>query len=235
MLIIKIIFFFSALALFYIYIGYPAIVFMLGMITNRAVASAHFEPAVSILISAYNEEQCIGPTLQNKLDLNYPYDKREIILISDGSTDRTDEIAGGFEAAGVRLLRQDPRAGKTAALNKAVTVAKGDIIVFSDANSIFDADALTKLVANFRDPAVGYVTGKMVYSTCEDDRCSDGCSSYMRYESFLRVHETRVGSIVGVNGGIDAVRKDLYEPMSPDQLPDFVLPLKTVEKGYRVV
>jgi glycosyltransferase involved in cell wall biosynthesis len=234
-LLLKAVFCLCGLALFYVYAGYPALVFVLGIIRNRRVAKSAFEPVVSILIAAYNEEKSIGPTLKNKLELDYPKDKLEIIVISDGSTDGTDEIASGFAASGVRLIRQEPRAGKTAGLNKAVGAARGEILVFSDANSIFEADALGKLVANFKDPTVGYVTGKMVYSSPGAGEGGDGCSAYMRYENFLRVHETKAGSVVGVNGGIDAVRKNLYDPMEADQLPDFVLPLKIVEKGFRVV
>lgn len=235
MFMLKAIFFLCGVALFYIYAGYPVLVSVLGIIRDKRVAKSAIEPAVSILIAAYNEENIIGSTLKNKLELDYPKDKLEIIVISDGSTDGTDEIASGFAASGVRLIRQEPRAGKTAGLNKAVGAARGEILVFSDANSIFEADALGKLVANFKDPTVGYVTGKMVYSSPGAGEGGDGCSAYMRYENFLRVHETKAGSVVGVNGGIDAVRKNLYDPMEADQLPDFVLPLKIVEKGFRVV
>jgi cellulose synthase/poly-beta-1,6-N-acetylglucosamine synthase-like glycosyltransferase len=233
--IFKTVFYLCALALFYVYIGYPALVFMLGTIRNRRVEKSPFEPAVSILISAYNEEKSIGPTLSNKLGLDYPKDKLEIIAVSDGSTDGTDEIVKGFAASGVRFMRREPRAGKTVALNEAVKEARGEILVFCDANSIFEANALGKLVANFRDPKVGYVTGKMVYASPDAGENAYGSSAYMRYENLLRAQETKVGSIVGVNGGIDAVRKSLFEPMNPDQLPDLVLPLKTVEKGFRVV
>jgi cellulose synthase/poly-beta-1,6-N-acetylglucosamine synthase-like glycosyltransferase len=233
--ILKTMFFLCGLALFYIYAGYPALVFVLGIIRNRRVKKSAFEPSVSILIAAYNEENSIGSTLRNKLELDYPKDKLEIIVISDGSTDRTDAIVSEFAASGVKLLRQEPRAGKTAALNKAVGAARGEILVFSDANSIFEPHALRNLLANFKDVTVGYVTGKMVYGSPDAGERGYGCSAYMRYENFLRVHETRAGSVVGVNGGIDAVRKNLYDPMGSDQLPDFVLPLKTVAKGFRVV
>jgi glycosyltransferase involved in cell wall biosynthesis len=234
-LLFKAVFFLCGLSLFYIYAGYPALVFVLGLIRNRKVMKSALEPAVSILIAAYNEEKSIGATLKNKLDLDYPKDKLEIIVVSDGSTDNTDAIVSEFAGSGVMLMRQDPRAGKTAGLNKAVEAARGEILVFSDANSIFETDALRKLVANFRDPTVGYVTGKMVYASPGAGERGYGCSAYMRYENFLRIHETKAGSVVGVNGGIDAVRKELYDPMKLDQLPDFVLPLKTVAKSFRVV
>ncbi len=109
------------------------------------------------------------------------------------------------------------------------------MLVFSDANSLYDQDALRLLIRNFADPQVGYVTGKMIYVNPDGTTIGDGCSAYMRYENLLRELETGAGSVVGVDGGIDAVRKNLYRPMRADQLPDFVLPLDVVEQGYRVV
>ncbi len=161
-----------------------------------------------------------------------------MIVISDASDDGTDEIVGrvASEHPGrVRLLRQEPREGKTAALNLAVPQARGEIVVFADANSIYGPDALRRLARNFADPAVGYVTGKMVYVNPDGSLVGDGCSAYMKLENWLRAQETRIGSVVGVDGGVDAVRRRLYRPMRADQLPDFVLPLAVVEQGARVV
>jgi cellulose synthase/poly-beta-1,6-N-acetylglucosamine synthase-like glycosyltransferase len=124
---------------------------------------------------------------------------------------------------------------KTSAVNLAVEIAKGEILFFSDANSIFSPDVLAQIIRNFSDPNVGYVTGKMIYRNSDGSIVGDGCSAYMKYENLLRKLETSIGSIVGVDGGLDAIRKNLYLPMSPDQLPDFVLPLKVVKQGYRVV
>ena len=194
-----------------------------------------FSPFVSIVTAAFNEEANIEKTIRNKLELDYPTDKYEIIVVSDESTDRTDDIVRSFESERVRLVRQVPRAGKTAALNLAIPMAQGDILVFSDANSIYQGDALKKLVRNFNDPQVGYVTGKMIYTNPDGSTIGDGCSTYMKYENILRSLETEAGSVVGVDGGIDAVRKKLYRPMNPDQLPDFVLPLAVVDQGCRVV
>lgn len=228
-------FLFSILMVVYVYAGYPFIVLLLGAIRKRRVNKGECEPLVTILIAAYNEAESIEATIKNKLELDYPKWKREILVISDGSTDGTDEIVARYEREGVSLLRQLPRAGKTSALNLGVRHANGEILVFSDANSQYAPDALRKLAANFYDPMVGYVTGKMIYTDDEGTAIGDGCSAYMKYENFIRRHETLVGSIVGVDGGIDAVRKKLYQPMNHDQLPDFVLPLKVVEQGYRVV
>jgi cellulose synthase/poly-beta-1,6-N-acetylglucosamine synthase-like glycosyltransferase len=219
----------------YVYFGYPVALLVMGRIRKRPVKKAPLEPPVTIIISAYNEEAHIGATLSNKLSLNYPKGQLQIIVVSDASEDKTDQIVRGFEERGVLLLRQEPRSGKTSALNRAVPAARGEIIVFSDANSLYDADAVRKLVQNFSDPTVGYVTGKMIYTDPDGTIIGAGCSAYMRYENLLRRLETDLGSIVGVDGAIDAVRKELYRPMKPDQLPDFVLPLSVIIEGYRVV
>ncbi len=229
-------FFFSCLfALFYIYVGYPLLALIVAGISREKVKKSPCSPDISILIAAYNEEKHIGATIENKLQLDYPGDKVEIIVISDASEDATDDIIRSYADRGVRYIRQEPRKGKTAALNLAVTKASGEILVFSDANSMYDRDCLRYLMENFADPSVGYVTGKMVYVNPDGSTIGSGCSAYMRYENLLRGIETLIGSIVGVDGGVDAVRKSLYCEMSPDQLPDFVLPLKVVEQGYRVV
>jgi cellulose synthase/poly-beta-1,6-N-acetylglucosamine synthase-like glycosyltransferase len=219
----------------YVYFGYPILAFLASIFRNRKVKKSAFQPHVTILIAAYNEEENIESTLRNKLDLDYSKKKLEIIVISDGSTDKTDDIVKQYEDKGVKLLRREARAGKTSALNMAVPEANGEILVFSDANSLYATDALCNLVQNFSDPGVGYVTGRMIYTNPDGTTIGDGCTTYMKYENYLRRIETRLGSIVGVDGGIDAVRKALYKPMNPDQLPDFVLPLKVVEQGYRVV
>lgn len=235
MLAAKILFWLSVLMVVYIYLGYPVLVTLMASIKRRHIQRPNLEPTVSIIISAYNEEAHIGKTIENKLLQDYPEEKIEIIVVSDGSTDGTDEIVQRYADQGARLIRQEPRSGKTAALNRAVLEAGGEIVVFSDANSMWEQDAIAKLVSNFSEPSIGYVTGKMIYTDPDGTVVGDGCSAYMKYENFLRMQESRVGSVVGVDGGVDAVRRTLYQAMSSDQLPDFVLPLRVVEQGYRVV
>jgi cellulose synthase/poly-beta-1,6-N-acetylglucosamine synthase-like glycosyltransferase len=232
---LKVVFFASVFMILYVYIGYPGLIFLLASVKRRSVRKGPYLPNVTILIAAHNEEGNIGATLENKLLLDYPREKLEIIVASDGSNDRTDDIVREYKQNGVLLHRQERRAGKTAALNAAVSKARGEVLIFSDANSIYERNALRLLVRNFNDPTVGYVTGKMVYGNPDSGFSAHGCSAFMKYEDLLRNLETRVGSIVGVDGGIDAARRELYDPMRPDQLPDFVLPLRVVEKGYRVV
>lgn len=231
-------FFYFLGLLIYIYVGYPLAVFVLAKIINHGVIKGDIKPKVTILVAAFNEEREIENTVINKLSQDYPMDRLQLIVISDGSTDRTDEIVQNLRNCGrgtVKLLRQEPRQGKTQALNMAVTHATGDILVFSDANSIYAPDAVCRLVRGFVDPTVGYVTGRMVYTNPEGAGIGEGSSTYMDYENLLRAFETRLGSIVGVDGGIDAIRRELYVPMRPDQLPDFVLPLNVIEQGKRVV
>ena len=224
--------------LFYIYVGYPVCAFLLALVLARDVRKADFAPTVSVVISAFNEDLEIERTVINKLKQEYPPERLDVIVVSDGSTDETDAIVQSIakSAAGrVKLLRQEPRQGKTEAINLAMTHAAGDIVVFADANSIYAPGAVRSMVRNFADPSVGYVTGRMVYTNPTDSGIGEGSGRYMSYENLLRALETKLGSIVGVDGGIDAIRRTLYVPMRPDQLPDFVQPLGIIEQGKRVV
>ena len=230
-------FWISSILVLYIYLGYPLLLRFLPKLPTTAVRIDAPLPRITILIPAFNEEKCIEDTITNKLNSNYPSELLEIIVISDESEDSTDALVRSItqKDSRVSLLRQSPRQGKTAGLNMAIPVATGEIIVFSDANSHYHPDALKNLVTQFQDPDIGYVTGKMVYVNKDGSLIGDGCSAYMKYENNMRSLETKIGSIVGVDGGIDAIRKELYQSMNADQLPDFVLPLKVVTQGKRVV
>ena len=219
----------------YTYLFYPLMIWLIGALRPKKVLKGDIYPTITVVIPAYNEERLIGKTVLNKLECDYPPGKREVIVISDSSTDDTDRIVASLNHPDIHLVRQEPRQGKTAALNKAVGLAKGEVIVFSDANSLYGKGALRRLAANFADPSVGYVTGRMGYVNPDGSGIAESCGAYMEYENLLRALETRCGSIVGVDGGIDAIRKELYVEMAPDMLPDFVLPLSVVERGYRVV
>lgn len=233
----EVLFWLSALCVMYIYIGYPLLLRYLPKRLSRPQVSASELPKVTVIIPAFNESTAIRQTIENKLGQDYPLDKLEVIVVSDESEDGTDEIVQEITLMhpNVRLIRQVPRQGKTSGLNLAVPQAKGEIIIFSDANSHYQAGAIRQLVGCFNDPEVGYVTGKMVYVNEEGNVIGDGCSAYMKYENHLRSLESEVSSVVGVDGGIDAIRKSLYQPMNADQLPDFVLPLKVVTQGKRVI
>ncbi len=237
MSVAKTLFIVSKAVLIYIYIGYPLLCLLLSKIKSSKYKIDDITPSVTIIIAAYNEEDFIVETVQNKLSLDYPSDKLEIIVVSDASSDDTDTLVTSIAEQNSRVifLRQQNRRGKTAALNTAAEVATGEILVFSDANSIYNKSTLLNLVKPFADSSVGYVTGKMVYNVSEGSASGDGCSSYMKYENRLREIESNFGSVVGVDGGIDAVRKQLYTTMPEDMQPDFVLPLSVIENGRRVV
>src|SRR5690606_17027123 len=134
------------------YVGYPIVLALIGPILRRPIRKAEHTPSVTIVIAAFNEAAHIAQTIRNKLELDYPRELLEIIVVSDGSTDGTDEIVKGFESEGVKLIRQEPRQGKAAGLNLALAQARGEIVGFSDANSMYDRAALRHIVANFADP-----------------------------------------------------------------------------------
>jgi cellulose synthase/poly-beta-1,6-N-acetylglucosamine synthase-like glycosyltransferase len=224
----------SVASIVYAYLGYPLTLMLFKRRASRD-SRVPILPSVTVVIAAHNEVGHIAATIQNKLAQDYPAELLDVVVVSDGSADGTDESVARFVSERVALLRQEPRQGKTAALNRALAVARGDIVIFSDANSIYQPSAIRELVAAFDDPAVGYVTGTLIYSAPGQAAVGQGSGRYMQYENWLRGLESKVGSVVGVNGGIDAVRRRLYEPMAADQLPDFVLPLCVVRQGYRVV
>jgi cellulose synthase/poly-beta-1,6-N-acetylglucosamine synthase-like glycosyltransferase len=224
----------SMVAAVYPLVGYPVVVALIARLRPRPIRRRAITPCVSVLIPAYNEAACIAATLDNKLALDYPPDRLEIIVVSDASDDGTDRIVAGYADRGVKLLRRHQREGKAAALNEAVRWASGEILVFSDANSTFARDAVRRMVENFADSGVGYVTGSLEYRH-EGETSGRGSGAYMRYENRLRRIESRAGSVIGVNGGVDAVRRELYRPVPAGQITDLVLPLRVIASGHRVV
>ena len=224
------------LIILYIYIGYPLILILLQfLLPKKKINKKEIFPEVSLLISCFNEEAVINEKLENALAVDYPRDKLEIIVISDASTDRTDEIVREFEDKGVQLIRQDKNLGKTCGLNLAVPIAKGEIIVFSDANAIYMPDAIRKLVRNFYDEEVGYVVGEARYRDRKESPASQSESAYWELEMALKKMESNIHSVVGGDGAIYAIRRELYEELKPADINDFVNPLQIILKGYRGV
>ena len=190
-------------------------------------------PPVTVLIPAYNEAQNIAATIQNKLEQDYPSDRLEIIRFP--TAPQTAPTTLSVIQSNVRLIRREQREGKAAGLNEGVRYASGEILVFSDANSLFAPDVICRMMENFTDPEIGYVTGNLTYKMRSDGIAGNGCSAYMKYENALRRLETRAGSIIGVNGGVDAIRRDLYKDVPRQLITDFVLPLHVISTKHRVV
>ncbi len=225
----------SGFYIFYAYAGYPLLLKILSCFFGSPVRKEHFTPSVSLIISAYNEENVIADKLDNSLALDYPSKHLEIIVLSDGSSDRTEEIAGNYSPSGVKTLRVEGRLGKTSCLNRAVPVAKGEIIIFSDANSVYEKNAIREIVANFADNTVGCVTGYTRYISSADNNIDESVSHYTQVERITKSLESKIGSCVGADGAIFAIRKELYQPLKATDINDFVIPLMVVRKGYRTV
>jgi cellulose synthase/poly-beta-1,6-N-acetylglucosamine synthase-like glycosyltransferase len=220
----------------YPYAVYPLILKILCSFHRLETRRKHETPLLTFIISAFNEEDVIAKKIENTLMLSYPKDRLEIFVVSDHSTDKTDEIVKRYASAGVILLSQPVRSGKTAGLNVAVKRARGEILVFTDADSMYETDAL-KIMADClsSDAGVGLVTGSTNYLSEGDGKMVVTTTTYTRLERFMKKHESILGSCVGADGAIFGMRKALFQPLQHDDINDLVLPLKIVKQGYRVV
>ncbi len=219
----------------YVYFGYPVLLYVLagGARKSRDYGEPEL-PAVTMLVSAFNEEDCIAEKLENSLNLDYPRDRLEIVVVSDASDDRTDEIVAEYSDRGITLLRMEERGGKTLGLNAGVERAKGDVIVFSDANAMYRGDAIRALVIPYADETIGAVIGESTYTEPDSDSGKSE-SLYWRYETAIKRYESALGSVVGGDGAIYSVRKNLYQSMPAEALSDFINPLQVVAQGRRCV
>lgn len=229
----------NALVVGYVYLGYPIILWILDKTKfSKRTNLSHFHdslPLVSIVIAARNEERNIVSKIENTLSLDYPHDRLGVIIVSDGSTDRTADVLRGYSARGVQLINLSHNVGKACAQNEAVKQAKGEILLFTDANVSLRRDAIRKLVRHFQDDTVGCVVGKVTYLNEGETGVSEGEGFYWRYELFLRHKESYLGNLVAGSGPIIAVRKALYEPLDPAVSEDFFLPMKAAIAGYRTI
>src|SRR6266498_3475939 len=219
----------------YVYVGYPLILAVLARLRRKPTKYPEITPQVSILIAAYNEQEVIASKLENTLSLDYPMNCMQIVVAVDGSDDHTAEIVETYAVRGVELSYDAPRRGKTAAINRALPRLQHEIVIFSDANNLYEPDALLELVKPFSDPKVGAVTGsKNIMDDSDAHTKADGL--YWRYESSIKKNETRLGSCTGVTGEILAIRRSLYQP-PPNHVinDDFFIGMSVLCKGYRLV
>lgn len=230
-----IIFLFSLSLLIYIFIGYPLILGILSALFGKRVNKRDFSPSVSLIISAYNEENFIRQKIENSLELDYPKEKLEIIVASE-SMDKTNEIVREYASKGVVLYAYEKREGKRATLYKTVPLAKGEIIVFSDANAMYKKDAIKTLVRNFSDNRIGCVSGRLRYVNPKQSAIGKSETSYWEYDFILKSLASRLFSLAGgVNGSILAVRKDLYDPIDKYRGDDYEISCRVEINGYGVI
>ncbi|HWO88346.1 MAG TPA: glycosyltransferase family 2 protein [Gemmatimonadales bacterium] len=222
----------------YAYIGYPLLLALISSLRRKVnpPPAPRDWPPVTVTIPVYNEERVIRNKLERVLNYDYPRERLQVLVVSDASTDRTDEIVREFAPRGVELIRLARRGGKTAAENAALPHLRGEIVVNSDASVRADPAALKRLVAWFEDPAVGVASGRDVSVSSVEDYANVGESSYVGYEMWVRRLETRLAGIIGASGCFYAIRKHLHQHLVPEALSrDFAAPLVAREHGYRSV
>ncbi|MBD3386063.1 glycosyltransferase [candidate division KSB1 bacterium] len=236
MIVIMTIFWVSFFAIAYIYAGFNILTALMGWIGNKSVVKQNIFPSVDVIIAAYNEENQIKSRVQNLLNLDYPQEKINIIVASDGSTDATVKVVNSFTQTNIHCLDL-PRQGKIFALNRAVKIATSDILVFTDANTTFHPLALQKLVQNFADPSVGGVCGNQDYlQPQQSGNIKTGETIYWSFDKWMKSLQSGTGSIVSADGAIYAIKKSLFPKIKTSAVTDdFAISTAVIAKGYRLV
>ena len=217
------------------YFVYPIVIWGIGKLFPFKLSKENIEPTISIIIPAYNEEKNIEQKIKNTLSLNYPKEKTEILVASDGSTDKTGDILRKFSRDGVKIVENAVNQGKTTVQNDLVSRSKGDILIFTDAASFLEQDAMLKLIQNFSNNQVGCVAGRMHYTNTEANITTQSQGLYWRYESKIRDLESKIGHLIGVDGPLYAIRRDCYIPLSKNIISDFITPLLVSKQKKKVV
>jgi cellulose synthase/poly-beta-1,6-N-acetylglucosamine synthase-like glycosyltransferase len=231
----EIVFLTAITLIIYSYVGYPIVLFVLSSLFSRQTRRADITPRISLIITARNEEKDIRAKLENALSMDYPEELYEIIVASDCSTDRTDDIVRSFADRGVILYRSDRHYGKTVTQNHAAKQSTGEILVFSDATTIYEKHALRAIVRPFADAQVGCVAGQLIYIDPNATTVGKGCSSYWNYEKLLKHFESKLGSLIGVSGCLYAVRRSCQVRLSDDMIEDFAIASEIRAQGLRTV
>ena len=219
----------------YTYLLFPLIVFIRGRLVRRPWRKDERTPTVTLVIVCHNEARHIKAKLQNVVDLDYPFASLEILVASDGSDDGTDEIVERFADERLRLLSY-PRRGKIPALNDAVATARGELLVFTDANSHFKEDALRNLVRHFADASIGCVAGNQVYTRrLESGACGLAENLYWSFDRRLKHAESLSGNTISATGAIYAIRRDLFQPAPSGVTDDYAISTRVISQGYRII
>jgi cellulose synthase/poly-beta-1,6-N-acetylglucosamine synthase-like glycosyltransferase len=229
----EIIFFSSVFLVFFAYFGYPLTLVFLARFMSFDPKREAITPFVTLIITAFNEEKRIRKKLENTIKLDYPRDQFQVIVASDGSTDKTNEIVRDFADRKIELLDVKDRKGKENAQKEAIAIAKGDIIVFSDVATILDSSGIREIVSNFADPVVGCVSSEDRMIEDASGNSGGGEGFYVKYEMWLRSLESKVNSVVGLSGSFFAARREVCEDFSPKMQSDFRTLLSSMRKGMR--
>jgi cellulose synthase/poly-beta-1,6-N-acetylglucosamine synthase-like glycosyltransferase len=232
--LISCVFALSIFLIIYTFWGYPLILFILSLIVRKPVERRDIEPVVTIIIPVHNEERIIGEKIRNCLNFDYPKDKLKIVVVSDGSTDGTEDIVKGFGRQSVDFVAVTYREGKVAAQNYAVRLYDADIFIFTDVAISTNPDCIRLIVQNFADKTVGAVSCRDVI--IGESKESKGERSYIQYDMLVRKYTAQIGSIIGVTGGFYATRREIakggWNPAFP---PDFYVAIRTIKRGLRVI
>lgn len=237
-----VIFWICVLLIVYTWAGFPALLFIFATVKKFFVARLpakdqappqHQLPTVSLIIAAYNEQAVIGQKIENALQLNYPAARLQIIIADDGSSDDTPNITQRYQSKGVKLNRDARRRGKSAAVDRAVKEASGEILLFSDANNMYSPDTLQEMVKPFQKSQIGGVTGRHILQGEGALSTSEGF--YWKYEAFIRKLESELGTVIGVTGDVLAIRAQLYQPV-PEHIinQDFYMAMRVLKQGYNI-
>lgn len=227
----KIIFWASLGTIFYAYCGYIALTLLLAKLFGKEIKKSEIYPRVSIIVPCYNEQLVIRQKLENLASLDYPKEKLQIIIASE-SNDNTNNIVSEFKDKGIELYEYQSRRGKTTLLYDTVPKSNGEIIVFSDANTIYKKDAIKKLTRNFYEKNIGVVSGLLVFNNPEKSSISKGEQLYKKYETFLRSSDSLLRRVLNPDGSIFAMRKSSYRPIDAERGDDFELAMRAIIDGY---
>jgi cellulose synthase/poly-beta-1,6-N-acetylglucosamine synthase-like glycosyltransferase len=234
------IFLISCTIILYNYAGYAVLAWLIGRVAGNyrtsTASPGDFKPTVSFIVAAFNEETTIPDKIRNSLQLDYPAHAIEFIFVTDGSTDQTPAIVSS--TPGIRLLHESARKGKSAAVNRAVLQSRNDILIFSDANTMLNTDAINNIARHYHDPLTGGVAGekKVISQTSTPTDSGDSEGIYWRYESRLKQIDSDFYSVVGAAGELFSLRRNLYTPLPENTvLDDFVLSLRVAGQGFRIV
>jgi len=240
MQIFQIIFWVSLLTLLFTYFGYPLTLWTISQIKRKVRHKSNNDseklPFISLLIPAYNEESVIRQKITNSLDQDYPDHRMEIVVASDGSDDKTNNMLKAFGNSEIRSIKYRKRTGKTDLINRTIPKLKGDIVIFSDASAMLDSNAVSQIVERFSHPEVGCVSGTYIIENGDETNRGRGEGLYFKYETSMKSMESEISSILGAHGSLYAIRKELFIPLASNIInDDYIIPMQVVDQGYRSV